>query len=847
MGSPNRSDSSGVPDGPPPRSEAALRAALGIPASATEVVVVAESTHWDPNWLVDSGRYYRWCVRPTLEAVIDALEREPRRVFSLECMFFVDRYWRDRPDRRERFRSLVNDGRLHFTGAGVTTPDTLLPEDELILRDLLVGQEWLRNREMNQEPRLLYLPDSFGHSPGLPALARAAGVDRIAVCRIAGMRFPGADLERAANFPRPDTSAAQLLESRTADFVWRAPDGSEALTHWMAHGYGQGDMIASGGLSRALGLPVSWPDRRPAHVDHRVERYLDQLRAVALTPYRLLPIGFDFVRPIPRLVELLDDWNDRNHTRTGTWLVNGTIDDYLDLVDHHRDRLPTITLDPNPYWMGFYASRPEIKAAARDLGRRLIARDVMEVVSPPRADRAGESAEPDQWWIAVTSNHHDFVTGTAPDRVAHGEQRRWLDDAITRAPWPAVRSVPAPAGSSGSTGGAPRATAPPLEVERRGPTVTLLGKWGSITFDPTLGGAAVSATDEDGAELLDSPSLVVASYRDSGGLWRMGQEINGGRWSRADRSDRGRAEVDVRLLDGGAAAEVVVVTRCDGRDVRLWHSFRAEDRVVLTRSATHPRLRRTMTLAIAPRGPADSVTMHQPGAVLRRPLTRWYEPTFWPLHSFAFTNTAPVTKSSESSLRLACAVASPTALHVDSDGGVEVVVARAPFKELAFGVVPVMAPAWGWRCGDQDTTVAWTLLPDRQDDLHDIRTGRMLWGLADSAVGRPAVDWPITTDDPDVEVIAVKPASRGTGVIVGLRDWGVAGDGPGPRPARPPRKVRLLLSDRLGTPASAWLTDSRERDVEPLDREGPVITVDLPGHLTVIRINFTLPLTAPQS
>ena len=67
--------------------------------------------------------------------------------------------------------------RLHFTGSGVTTPDTLLPEDELILRDLLVGQEWLRSRGMHQEPRLLYLPDSFGHSPGLPALLHAAGID----------------------------------------------------------------------------------------------------------------------------------------------------------------------------------------------------------------------------------------------------------------------------------------------------------------------------------------------------------------------------------------------------------------------------------------------------------------------------------------------------------------------------------------------------------------------------------------------------------------------------------------------------------------------------------------------
>ncbi|MFV0316776.1 MAG: hypothetical protein ACK5O2_07400, partial [Microthrixaceae bacterium] len=76
------------------------RVRLGVPDSATEVVVATESTHWDPNWLFSSDRYYRFCVRPTLDAVLDELEAEPRRIYGLECVFFVQRYWQDRPERR---------------------------------------------------------------------------------------------------------------------------------------------------------------------------------------------------------------------------------------------------------------------------------------------------------------------------------------------------------------------------------------------------------------------------------------------------------------------------------------------------------------------------------------------------------------------------------------------------------------------------------------------------------------------------------------------------------------------------------------------------------------------------
>ena len=166
----------GDPAERPRETESAIRERLGVPSSAMEVVVVAESTHWDPDWLLRSEQYNRWLVRPALDRMLDALEAEPSRVFSLECTFFVDLYWQDRPERREQFRRLANDGRIHFTGSGVTTPDTLLPDEELIVRDLLLGQEWLRANGIDQEPRgvrRIGQPDRFlGHlaDPRVPAM-----------------------------------------------------------------------------------------------------------------------------------------------------------------------------------------------------------------------------------------------------------------------------------------------------------------------------------------------------------------------------------------------------------------------------------------------------------------------------------------------------------------------------------------------------------------------------------------------------------------------------------------------------------------------------------------------------
>ena len=99
---------------------------------------------------------------------------------------------------------------------------------------------------------MAYFPDSFGHSPALPSLLRAAGFSLAAVTHIDGMLHPSSYHELVCRrFPRPGSSAALLLkEERCLDFIWRGPDGAEVLCHWNRHGYNQGDILAHRGLGR---------------------------------------------------------------------------------------------------------------------------------------------------------------------------------------------------------------------------------------------------------------------------------------------------------------------------------------------------------------------------------------------------------------------------------------------------------------------------------------------------------------------------------------------------------------------------------------------------------------------
>lgn len=788
--------------------EAALRDRLGVPRAATEVVVVAESTHWDPDWLLTSQEYLRAMVTPTLDRALDALADEPRRVYSVECAFYPDAYLAAHPERREAFVSFARAGRLRFTGSGVTTPDTLLPEDEALLRDLLEGSEWLRGLGITAEPRVLYLPDSFGHSPGVPALLTAAGVTYAAICRIDGMRFPGAELESSEHFPWPGTSAEMLRDAGTADFVWRSPDGSEVLTHWHAFGYGHGDMIGHGGFSRLMGLPLAWPSRRRDRVARRIDAYLDQLRALSTTPYHLLAIGFDFSRPVENLTGLIDTWNEFDYERTGVWLVNAGLDDYLDLVATHRDRLPVLELDPNPYWTGFYATRPGLKRSCRDLGRNLVALDAARVrrriadTHDASRERADDRCSPARW-IAATTNHHDLVTGTSPDRTVRREQEPWLHQAHA-----AVRAA---LGDDSATPAGHRDAADrdDTDVARHHDSlVEVTTAHFTAIFDEAHGGSLTSLVDRNGDERVGPRSLSCVAVAESGGLWRMGLEFPGGTWRRVAATTDGPARVTASRHRGGVT--VTIAATLEHRPARLEVTFPDDAAVVEVTTWVIPRLRRTVTLQWRAVGTAGSVFMHQPGAVVERPLHKRYEPTFWPLHSWAVTDGG-----------CAVATATPTALHVWPGGTVEVAVARTAPRELAWGVVPLLGPAMGHERGPQRGHF---VFGHRGDAQQHHRVGRALQARCDRAAGRVTPDWPLTVDDADTEIVTVKPADRGDGIIVRLRNWRVDAHG----------RVATVGVD---FPVSAaWRCDSNERDRGELPVTGTYVTVPLDAHLVTFRL-----------
>ena len=743
----------------PKLRETELRRSFAIPDDAQRVLIFAESTHWDPNWTYTSEEYFEWRVRRTLDEAIDELTDEADRVFGIECTFFLKMYWERVPERRKILRQLINEERLRLTGSGVTTPDTLLPPTEALMRDYLLGQEWLRSNGMVQEPRLAYFPDCFGHAPTLPSLLQAMGFAYAAITRVDGMFFLGCDYELPRNFPKSGSSAELLTKNRAQDFIWRGPDGAEVLAHWNAFNYGHGELLAHSGITRVLGLPFAIPNRREGHVARRIDKFARELERLSPTPYLLCVSGFDFASPIRGLNSLLDRYNKKSYPTTGTWALNAGLDDYMALVDCHRDKLPTFDLDPNPYWTGFYAARPSLKALYAELIDKLVLAEKLVIATEDiKAAQKVADELSDAWQVATVANHHDFITGTSPDKVYESEQRPWLSKALTQVDEVLDRLTP-PNDRELSK----QSKAIP-EWKRDGDQIEVRTSHFSLIVDAAAGGAIVAGyANGSDQPIITGPSNDFVVYSDSGGLWRMGHEYKGGRFDQQSTSSNTRAELKIRERQG--YLELEIASLVDSLPSRRWIWIDTDSPYIRMRSEVTAKERKTVAIKFRTAIGSKHGTMDAPAGVIERPWEKGFSPTFWPASSFCHI------VDEQSGLGFALAFSRTASISSNGDGEIQMVVARNATREQAFGLLPIPAhPAKGHDSGTVHFDYAMLFTP--KGDWHENSLDSLATHLHGSDPHDPLrktrqdiADGAVELSG-DASVIALKPASRGDGLIV---------------------------------------------------------------------------------
>jgi alpha-mannosidase len=343
-----------------------------------------------------------------------------------------------------------------------------------------------------------------------------------------------------------------------------------------------------------------------------------------------------------------------------------------------------------------------------------------------------------------------------------------------------------------------------------------------VELDEDTGGAIVSIrTPDEQTPLLAGISNDLVSYRDSGGLWRMGFEFRGGTWKKSAQASHRPTRLQVHERDNGL--EITCSAELNGETIHRLMWFSNESPVIRCRVEGRAAEGHSVTVRFTTGLSSSKLIMDTPGGVVVRPPKRIYDPTFWPLQHFAHI------QDDDDGRGLAILQAMPGAVSYQSDGSLGLVALRNATREKAFGFISIPGnPA----SGHVRTNYAfdYALLFTQSGNWRDNDIPLIARSIANSPCHHPErpvlrslAASTVTTDSPDVWIMAVKPASRGEGVIVRLYT-----------PALPESPI-MVFAHHFKV-IGAFLCDARERDLGPLGVQDNTVRVTMQGTITTIRL-----------
>jgi alpha-mannosidase len=218
-------------------------------------------THYDVAWAFSKEEYLR--INETILEQVLKLMKHPEFRFCLEQAFLLKEMEKRNPNLFKGIKKMIKAGRLEIVDGQYLMADTMLPNGEVLLRDILVGKRYCQEKFGIDVP-VAWAADSFGMNAQLPQIYKKTGYQWLAFRR--GAR---ADI-------------------RESEFHWRGLDGTTILAHWFPLGYRAGLNIDQ------------WPES------------LATLKKYACTPNILMPCGSGSMPPQPEIVPAVKKWNKHN-------------------------------------------------------------------------------------------------------------------------------------------------------------------------------------------------------------------------------------------------------------------------------------------------------------------------------------------------------------------------------------------------------------------------------------------------------------------------------------------------------------------------------------------------------
>ncbi|HPN33115.1 MAG TPA: glycoside hydrolase family 38 C-terminal domain-containing protein [bacterium] len=343
------------------------------PKSANRTFHIMPHSHIDVEWYWSYATTRSW-TREIMDSAMKLFKESPEFRFTQDQVYLIRDYWNSCSDEEKAlFRTMLEQNRLALVGGLLVMPEVAEPCGEALIRQILVGQQWL-NETFGVRSRCGWFIDTFGQIPQMPQILARSGYEY--------------------NFFWRDIPIERDFAAMPTNFYWRSPDGSEILTHWLAGGY---DFSSKQ-------LEINLAHQSSGHV--------------------LVPFGSD----VARLPEKFDTIKEKTkELLTPYGLADAemhvvTATEYMNLIAASAQDLPRLDWDFNPPYRaadlrGTFDNRIELKKRNRAAEAWMFNAEVIATLASLNGSTYPAETMQHLWERLLFTHFHDIIGGSHHDTV----------------------------------------------------------------------------------------------------------------------------------------------------------------------------------------------------------------------------------------------------------------------------------------------------------------------------------------------------------------------------------------------------------------------------------------------
>ncbi len=330
-----------------------------------ERIYLAPHSHYDAIWVFTKEDYFHINIDLILKKAVNLLEKQKDYRFLIEQTYLLSVVERRYPELFKKIKENVREGKIEISGGEYLMADTMLPQGETLIREIMFGKKFVKDTFGVDVP-VMWQADSFGLNAQLPQIYRKTGYKYLAFRR-------------------------GCPSNKPSEFFWEGLDGTKILSHWMPLGY-------------RAGLNLK-----------KLDQNYKKLRKLAATSNIFMPSGSGVTMPQEDTTKVVRDWN-KNHNEK---MKVSTPLDFFKKLEKGTKNLVT---KKGEMYSGKYSevfpdsssSRIWIKKTLREYENKLLSFEKFSTINFLVDSYYPEELR-DCWRKVLFLAFHDVVPGTAID------------------------------------------------------------------------------------------------------------------------------------------------------------------------------------------------------------------------------------------------------------------------------------------------------------------------------------------------------------------------------------------------------------------------------------------------